>query len=270
MMRWTLWFENQGRLFDDSRRYYDWTDRILPAAAPLAANGILDSIAHCSGNLALATDIGPRLELIVCTNCCPETKMGIATTGDAPPAQVERVDPESADSLRLADGILPIFEMLESEAIVEAIERQGESGIVDGRLRYYGQPLDAARRRTAPLRVQRIARISQVNNGDAYYLEIIRDYGNTAMPAIPCPGVSFLRTWVLMKDGSDLRILDQDFGLWDCDMKGADFDTPLVFWRAGTGADLLIRRTGWESEDYLIISIDGEAAVIRTDTRYRR
>ena len=80
MMRWTLWFENPGKLFNDSRLSYDWTDQFLPAATPLAANGIVDSTSNCSGSFALATDIGPRLELIACTFCCPEPKMGIAPT----------------------------------------------------------------------------------------------------------------------------------------------------------------------------------------------
>jgi hypothetical protein len=108
--------------------------------------------------------------------------------------------------------------------------------------------------------------------GDAaiYYLEIVRDYEAMATPAVPCPGDSYLRAWVRTGTGRDLDIVDQDFGLWDCDMKGAVFDTPLVYWPHADGIDLLIRRHIWESEEYLVLTLEDDMVLTRTDMHFRR
>ena len=41
-------------------------------------------------------------------------------------------------------------------------------------------------------------------------------------------------------------------------------DTPLVSWRHATGIDVLVRRYGYESEEYIIMTIDGVALTERT------
>ncbi len=142
-------------------------------------------------------------------------------------------------------------------------------GIVDGRLQYRGQWLDASRRNAIPLRVRNAFRIREANTS-IYYLEIYRDYRSASSPGVSCPGYSYLPTWVLSNADAEFISIEQEFRLIDCDGKTDWSDTPLVFWKQAIGIDLLVRRLGFESEEYLILTIEDGAITERTEMSFRR
>jgi hypothetical protein len=266
LVEWTLWYQNPGKIAEDSRLSYDWTDRLQPACRRIRATGLIESVTNCSRNLALDTDAGGQPDLIGCLYCCALPNMGIATTAEVPPSEIERLDPQSDDSERILALLLPTFDVLETDVV----ERGTEHGVIDGLLRFSGQPLDPVRRRSVPLRLNKAFRISQDDDAAMYYVEIVRYYGTMATPAVPCPGYSYLRGWVRTGTARDMDIVDQDFGLWDCDLKSAVFDTPLVYWPHAAGIDLLVRRHIWESEEYLVLTLEDDMVLTRTDMRFRR
>ena len=266
LRNWTLWFENPGPSSENSQLPWEWVTRLSPGRTALTANGFVESKPLCSKNLALATDAGDlRSSLIQRKNSCPDPKRGIATTAESPPGLVERLDLEGEDSRRIAARVQDIFNVLESQEL-DRVARM--YGTVEGQLRYTGQWLDAGRRNEIPLRAKAAFRIREADAA-IYYVEIVRDYRSASTSAVTCPGYSYLRTWVLDND-TDLVWFDQDFGMFDCDMKGASNDTPLVLWRDTTGVHLLVRRLGWESEDYLILTIDNGTVSERTYMSFRR
>lgn len=249
---WTLWYENPGPSPEDPSRAWRWIDRLSPARIGIGTTGLVGSEMLCSRNLALATDAGDhRKSLIECDNCCPEPKRGIATTAKSPPGLVEGLDPKGEDRRRITAKVRDTFNELENQAF----ERTHSSyGTVDGQLTYMELWRDVEKRQQIPLRVRSISRIQEANSA-LYYLELIRDF--PIRPKVCFPANSFLRAWV-RDTGDELVWITQSFRLSDADMKGAQFDTPIVFWRRRNVVDLLARRTGWESERYLILTIKND------------
>ncbi len=269
---WTLWLENPGPPFGDSRRkWHDWTARLSSGRTALAISGLVESEPLCSKNLALITDAGDRSSsLIQCTSCCPNPKRGIATTSESPPELVERLGPEDEDAVNAATGVRNSFDAIEDQEVERLVSSFGSPGTIDGQLRYFGHWLSADRRHGIPLHVSKAFRI-QLVDAAIYYLEINRDYPSPPEDEdVGCSGRSYLRTWVLANIRGELVSLLQDLLLTDCDMKGVSFDSPLVFWRHTPSIDLLVQRHGWESEDYLILTIDNRAVTERTRMRFRR
>ncbi len=263
---WTLWFENTGATSEDTRPAWDWVSRLSPQRKALVAGGLVMSEAQCSLNLALFTDAGDLRDSLIRPGNCPDAKRGVATTGTIPPRLVERLDPDSDAVRKIAAKVRNGFDGIESRA-VERWAR--EYGTTEGRLRYTGQWLDAGRRNAIPLQVKKAFRIREAA-ASIYYLEIVRDYGGTASATVSCPGYSYLRTWILVDESEELVSLEQNFSMPDCDMKGASFDIPIVFWKLSSGIDVLVERGGWESQDYLILTIDEGAIAERTEMRFRR
>ncbi len=262
---WTLWFENPGATSEDTRPAWDWVSRLSPQRRALVAGGLVMSEAQCSRNLALSTDAGDLRDSLIRPGNCPDAKRGLATTGTTPPRLVERLDPDSDAVQKIAARVRDDFEGLESRVV----ERwAGEYETTEGRLRYTGQWLDAGRRNAIPLKVNDAFRIREAA-ASIYYLEIVRGYGGTASATVSCPGYSYLRTWLLVDESEEIVPLEQDFSMPDCDMKGASFDIPIVFWKLSSGIDVLVERGGWESQDYLILTIDEDAVAERTEMQFR-
>ena len=262
---WTLWFENPGATSEETRPAWDWVARLVPRSRALVAGGLVMSETQCSRNLALSTDAGDFRDSLTRAGSCPDAKRGLATTGTTPPRLVERLDPDSDAVRKIAAGVRNDFDGIESRA-VERWSR--EFGTTEGRLSYTGQWLEAGRRNKIPLRVNEAFRIREAA-ASIYYLEIVRDYGNTADATVSCPGYSYLRTWILIDESEELVPLEQDFNMPDCDMKEALFDIPIVFWKLSSGIHLLVERGGWESQDYLILTIDEGVIAERTEIRFQ-
>ena len=246
---WTLWYENPG----PSPKYpWMWTDRLSPVRIGIATTGLVGSEMLCSRNLALATDAGDRRKsLIECDHCCPDPKRGIATTAESSPGLVERLEPKGEASRRMTAMVLDTFNELENQAF----ERTPYSyGTVEGKLTYMEPWRDVEKRQKIPLGVRRILRIQEANS-TLYYLELIRDF--PIRPEVYFPANSFLQAWV-RNTGDELVWITQSLSLTNADMKGNPSDTPIVFWRRGDVVALLVRRTGWESEDYLILTIKND------------
>ena len=119
---WTLWFENTG---PDSGRgpRKGWAARLSPARRAIVATGLVRSpLTWSGGNLALATDAGDRVAVLIdCRIRVPEPRMGIATTGEPPPELVERLEPEGKDSRRIAAWARDVFNKLESQALEHVV-----------------------------------------------------------------------------------------------------------------------------------------------------
>ena len=263
---WTLWFENSGPSASGGPSRVEWIPGLSPADRRIVADGLVKSEMGCSKNLALSTDAGDlRSSLISCDYCCPEPKRGVATTGAAPKL-VERLEPGADSSRRMASRAGRAFDLLESQAIKREAERQG---VVDGQLRFTGQWLDSRRRQAIPLRVQRAYRARGVNF-TVSYLEISRPYGHSRKtdPTF-CPGYSLLKTWVRTGEGAEFTSINAEFLIVDCDGKTATSDTPVVYWEHGTGLDLLVRRLGWESEFYAVVTASDNAVTERTEVFFR-
>ncbi len=264
---WTLWFENPGPQASNRRRSAEWTAGLSASGTPVVADGLVTSAMGCSSNLALSTDLEDlRSSLIECDSCCPEPKRGIATTGPVPPELVERLEPEAALTRMIVMRLAQTFDLLESRAIERESERQG---IVDGQLRHTGQWRDARRRQAIPLRVRRAFRVHEASP-TIYYLEIQRSYDHVERedPGF-CPGFSLLKIWVRAGSGPELAAVDGEFLISDCDGKASTSNTPVLYWAHETGIDLLVRRLGWESEYYAIVTISEDTVSERTTVFFR-
>lgn len=267
-LEWTLRFENPGPIEQDSRITYDWIERLAPGDTPFGTSELVESVSLCSTNLAIRTTLEPKPELIVCEYCCPETKRGIATTGLSAPLAVEGVDPGGDEGRLIATLIAPRFGYLETQAVEAAIE----SGVPtdNGQLLGSGQPVGESDRADFPIRIDRVSRVPIEESLPVYYVEARRNYGATATDAIPCPGYSYLRTWIWPTPTSGVIVVDEDLQLFDCDMKGALYDTPLVYWPRDGAADVFFRQIGWESEAYGVITVSPSEAEVRAMKDFRQ
>lgn len=256
---WTLWPES-GEL------------------SPVVARGLAQSSTHCSENFAITTDIPPHP--LECDNCCPIPKLGLAATGDTALVSVQAIEAGSAESVSLLNRMKSTFEELESNAVMASADRYGAS---DGRLRSYAIFTGAAERAAIPLTLETASKLELGDGISLYYLEIVRSYTSTAVsrPAdqpderpINCPGVSYFRGWFRSTPTGELAPLETDLILLDCDWKGGMFDRVLGYWRNRNGVDVVVRRHGWESEDYVILTVQGnevnELVRTRVSVRYSR
>ena len=110
--------------------------------------------------------------------------------------------------------------------------------------------LDTKQRHKIPLSVKEAFRIQEADS-PLYYLEMIRDYPGQDYVIPYC---SFLQAWVRDTD-DELELIAQNVELPGPDWKSQHDDTPIVFWRRAIGVDVLVRRSHWESEEYLILTI---------------
>ena len=243
---WTLWFENPGPSTSSSRYRWEWVTGLSPRNTAVFADGLVKSAMKCSQNLALSTDAGDlRSSLIECDNCCPEPKRGIATNGAVPPKLVERLEPEAELSQTIASRLTETFNALESEAI----------------------GLDLGRRQAIPLNVETAFRVREANS-TIYYMEISRsDFDIERTDPRLC--FSVLKSCVRTSADAGFTSIVNEFGLVDCDGKSGTSDTPVVYWEHRTGVDLLVRRLGYESEWFAILTIDESAVTERTEVFFR-
>ena len=248
-VEWTLWYENPGA---SPGRRGDWTRRLIPAGIEFASTGLYGELMPCEKALGLSTDIEDRrASLIECDNCCPEPKLGIATTAKSPPMLAEVLDPEGGDSLRIMAEITDRFNLMEDQASAHILFRYGMG---KRRIEHRGPWGDAETRRQIPLKGENLYRF-QGDGRTLYYIEARRRF--PVPEEVFFPTSSFLKAWMVEVD-SELAWISQGVELRGADTKTLRFDTPIAFWNRGDKVDVLFRRTGWEDENYLIITVTSD------------
>ena len=265
---WTLWYENPGPSPESPHRALSWIDRLSSVRIEIATTGVIASEPRCNHGdriFAMATDAGDRSKsLIECDYCCPEPKRGFATTSNSPPDRVTRLDPESEDGRRIAAQILDTFNELENKALegtpyYEFDDKTFECIDTDKTLAEHLEPrLSAEKRFRLPLRFDKVFRIQGINT-TYYYIEVNRSYYDQLREECNegMTGYSLLQGWVLAT-ADELVWLTQSFALTDPDMKGQQFDRPILFWRRGNVVDVLVNRSHWDGGWYIILTIDDD------------
>ena len=265
---WTLWYENPGPSPESPRRALSWIDRLSPVRIEIATTGLIGSEPRCNHGdriFAMATDAGDRRKsLIECDYCCPEPKRGFATTANSPPNLVDRLDAESEDGRRIAAQILDTFNELENKALegtpyYEFDDKTFEYIDTDKTLAEHLEPrLGAQKRFRLPLRFDKVFRIQGINT-TYYYIEVNRSYYDQLREEYHqgMAGHALLQGWVLAT-ADELVWLTQTFALTDLDMKGQQFDRPILFWRRGNVVDVLVNRSHWDAGGYIILTIDDD------------
>lgn len=255
---WTLWYENRGPSPDDPYRPDAWIDRLSPVRIEIAATGLVGSESACYKNLALATGAGDRRgSLIECDNCCPGPMRGIATNSGTRPGLVERLDPDGEESRNLTALLLDTFNDLENRAFKHKPYRLCYS-VGDGPTDT-GMHLNENQQQKIPLRMRDAIRLRE-GKSTLYKLTIMRHY--PIAEGVSFPAFGLLETW-LRDTGDELESVAQTFclapappNLSRAELDKTEFSSiPIVFWRRVTGEiDILYRSTGWESEDYEILT----------------
>ena len=124
--------------------------------------------------------------------------------------------------------------------------------------------MDSRRRQAVPLRVRRAFRAGEADS-TVYYAEIERSYRVDSTDPSFCPGSSLLKSRVRSSTGTGLTSINDKILLLDCDEKIGSYDTPVAYWEHRTGVDLLVRRLGWESEHFTILTIDDGGLTEQTE-----
>lgn len=214
---------------------------------------------YCESQQGVSTDIGDRrASLIKCDNCCPEPKMGIATTGKSPPTLVDKLDPESEEVRRISAQILDTFNEFENKAFEQPHRKYDEktqevfdTGITLAE--HLESRLSAEKRNRLPLRFDKAFRIQGIN-ATFYYIEVTRSYEDQPREEEGWAATGFLQGWVIAT-ADELVRMTLKFALPGPDWKGEEFNTPIVFWTLGEDIAVLVERTDWDGEDYLIIEL---------------
>lgn len=247
-MEWTLWYETQPPV-----DWQSWIRRLKPTKTEFTSTGLYGEIMYCETlGMGISTDLGDRsASLIESKHNCPEPKVGIATTGKSPPMLAEALDLHGGEARRLLEAITDRFNLMEDQASARVIFNYTMGNRKVKEVKSWG---NAAARQQIPLEGVKLFQF-QRDDRTLYYIEARRRF--PVPEEVTFPTSSYLIAWAVEVDG-ELAWISEGVKLRGSDTRGLDDDTPIAFWPTGSTVDVLVRRTGWEDEDYLIINVTPE------------
>ena len=209
--------------------------------------GYADSL--CSRNWVLMTDF-PR-QVAGCRNCCPVPTLGIALSTDRAVRPFARIGMDAIPA--------SVVESVFNEAEGREIARLVAEGKAEGS-QVYGVPVDEGVRQAKPVMFNSLWR-SRVD--ELYYVEGTRRYpdvvalppGGAGRRSPPCPSVTAFSGW-FWTGGSEQRPGSVARSqIVDCDLKGAEFTTPLGVLEVNGSLHAVVEVRGWESQEHAILRL---------------
>jgi hypothetical protein len=130
-------------------------------------------------------------------------------------------------------------------------------------------PQSAARRARVGLTVTKLYRDRfGIDGAHVYYVEVEKSYEKPAGSRdAACWGVAFLKGWVLKRKDGAIGMLDDSFGLADCDGKERGGSVELFgVVRPDNRTFLLTVEHGWEDESYIIYELKDSGLIRLLET----
>lgn len=192
----------------------------------------------CSQNWVLMTDF-PR-QASGCRNCCPVPTIGIALSTDRAVRSFARAGMDAIP----ASLVESVFNETETREIARRVAESKSDGP-----HVYGVPADERVRHATPIMFNAIWR-STVD--ELYYVEGTRRHAELNRP---CPSVTAFSGWFWIRQPEERPASMARAQLVDCDLKGAEFITPLGLVEAGGWLQAVVEVRGWESQEHAILRL---------------
>ena len=229
--RWRLWLPTR-------------TSHTLTARAP----AYVDSL--CSQNWTLTTDFPVTADR--CRNCCAIPTIGVALTSARPFEVPWQLRPSATPISFIVDRI----NATEDQAVKQSAENRA----------YHA---DEAARRARPVTLERAWEFQTVSRDSSLlYVEAVRSYAPPAAAQYrdEACGFTVYQAWIRLDSTvvrreslRNPRVISEQLGLFDCDMKGSESIVPLGAMVLDGIPHVIVQRNGWESQEHGVLRITNDA-----------
>lgn len=233
-----------------SAKWYFWPSADSPLA--LKTSEVLKVENHSQPNWALMTDYPQKKET---EKNAHHLNAGFALSANLKLDGMIEIEKGSAEAGNVMAYVKAAFDHSENaEAKRLAAEAPRSDGLPPGD----GFPLSAEQRARVGLAVTKLYRDrSGVGGGHIYYVEVEKRYAKPAGSRdAACENVAFLKGWVWKSKDGTLGLLNDAFGLTDCD--GKERGSGVEMFGVLTSSErtfLLAVEHGWEDESYVIYEL---------------
>jgi len=251
------WFQ---RCEKSPATWYFWP----PARAPLLlkTSGTREVENHSQNNWALVTDYPQKQEAEKGDH---HRQAGFALNVDLKIDSMIKIEKGGGEAGNVLTYVKSAFTHSES---AEAARLAAEPGTNQLRLADWF-PQSAERRAQVGLTVTKLYRDrSGIGGAHVYYVEVEKRYEKPAGSRdVACWGVAFLKGWVLKRKDGGIGMLNDSFGLSDCDGKERGSSVELFsIVRPDRRTFLLTVEHGWEDESYVIYELKDSGLIRLLET----
>lgn len=240
--------------------WYFW-----PSAGPLLAlktSGVVEVENHSQTNWALTTDYPRKREAEKGSH---HEQVGFALSVDLKADGMVEIERGSAEAGRVVAYVKSAFDSSEAAEVARLAAAPAANHLPAAG----GFPLSAGQRAQVGLAVTKLYRDEAgIDGAHVYYVEVEKRYKKPTGSRDPsCENVAFLKGWVLKRKDGILGMLDDSFGLTDCD--GKDRAGSVELFGVLTLNDrtfLLAVEHGWEDESYTVYELKGFGLVRLLET----
>jgi hypothetical protein len=229
--------------------WYFWPSADSPLS--LKTSGIVEVENHSQTNWALTTDYTQKRDGDKGSH---HEQVGFALSVDLKVGGMAVIEKGSAEADKVVAYVKSAFDSYEAAAIARLAAAPAAGNLPAAG----GFPLSGTRRAQAGLAVAKLYRDrAGIGGAHIYYVEVEKRYGKPAgLPDPSCENVAFLKGWVVKRKDGTLGMLNDGFGLTDCD--GKDRGNSVELFSTISLNDrtfLLTVEHGWEDESYTIYEL---------------
>lgn len=202
---------------------------------------------HSQTNWALMTDYPKKQNAGIGSH----NYVGIALNVDLKVEGMVEIESGRYESNSIVAHVKAAFDNSETAEVARSSAQPATSDFWRAR----GFPSSNEERAKAELVVTKLFRSKSAIDGQhIYYVEVEKRYRNPAhSPDSPCDNISFLKGWVLKDRDGTLGILNDSFGITNCDGKERGGSVELFSVMAMKNRTFLFTvEHGWEDESYTI------------------
>lgn len=236
-----------------------------PSAGSLLAlktSGVVEVENHSQTNWALTTDYPQKREAEKGSH---HGQVGFALSVDLKADGMVEIGRGSAEAGKVVAYVKSAFDSSEAAEVARLAAAPAPNGLPAAG----GFPLSAEQRAQAGLAVTKLYRDrAGIDGAHVYYVEVEKRYQKPTGSRDPsCENVAFLKGWVLKRKDGTLGMLDDSFGLTDCDGKyGAGSVELFAVLTLNDRTFLLAVEHGWEDERYTVYELKGFGLVRLLET----
>lgn len=229
--------------------WYFWPSAGSPMA--LKTSGVVEVENHSQTNWALTTDYPQKRGAEKGSH---HEQVGFALSVDLKADGMFEIERGSTEAGQVVAYVKSAFNSSEAAEIA----RLAAAPAADGPPAAGGFPLSGEQRAQVKLAVTKLYRDrAGIGGAHVYYVEVEKRYKKpTSSRDTSCENVAFLKGWVLKRKDGTLGMLEDSFGLTDCDGKDRGSSVELFSVMALNNRTFLLAvEHGWEGESYTIYEL---------------
>lgn len=217
--------------------------------SPISATQVKLHESHCSPMWSMVTNYSEK-EFV---DYWPKPKAGFIASQPISMNLMQDVKANSVISHELKTILEPRFRKLERDHIAKEAKKSRSTD----RLKYTGHPVSEVEREKVDVEIKNIYKTTTPISGEnLYYVNLVKEYDKPRIhPDFECKAKSWFSAWV-SKKGQNSKVLSEDIGLSDCNMKGIDTKIPNTMIPLAGKYYLISENYGYEWEYYTIDLLD--------------